>query len=209
MNTKEKILYLSVAALLIGVGFFPLPTFAFTSSYNRPPDGPSPLIFSVTWDSYDEICQGYLVGTWRVQDADGLWYGSIHPSTTLSVVDETIALSPGEYGALAVQCDPGEFDEGASGVGDIGGGMFTITAAAASGAITIPTSTASSFLGNLTSQLGDLGTILMLAFAASMPLFFYVAHKFIDLLDFSDVEDRILKERSRKAMAKTDQLLGK
>jgi hypothetical protein len=46
----------------------------------------------------------------------------------------------------------------------------------------VPTSTASSFTANISSQLGDPGTLLVVGLAAGIPLAFYVIKKLIGLI---------------------------
>ena len=47
---------------------------------------------------------------------------------------------------------------------------------------TIPTSTASSLTANISSQLSDPGTLLVVALAAGIPLAFYVIKRLIGLI---------------------------
>lgn len=203
----QKIIYLTIAALLIGAGFFPLATYAFSFDSNRPPDGPSPLIYSVTWDNYDEVCAGYLVGTWRIQDVNDTWFGPTHPSTTLSITNETIALPEGSYDGTKPICDPGEFDEGSSAITSLSGSFLITAAVAATGAISIPTSTASTFLANISNQLSDLGTLAVLVLAISLTLVFWVIKKIIDVVRFDDEKEADVEYRAEKAMRRTDELL--
>lgn len=47
---------------------------------------------------------------------------------------------------------------------------------------TVPTSTASTLLANVTSQFSDTGTLAVVAIAAGVPLAFYVIRKVIGLI---------------------------
>jgi hypothetical protein len=47
---------------------------------------------------------------------------------------------------------------------------------------TVPTSTVTSLLANVTSQLQDSGTLLILVLAAGIPLAFYVIRRLIGLV---------------------------
>lgn len=47
---------------------------------------------------------------------------------------------------------------------------------------TVPTSTASDFLANVTSTLSDPGLLAVVAVAAAIPLAFYVIHQLIGLI---------------------------
>jgi len=47
---------------------------------------------------------------------------------------------------------------------------------------TVPTSTASDFLANVTSQVADTGTLAVIALAAGIPLAFYVIKRLIGLV---------------------------
>jgi H2-forming N5,N10-methylenetetrahydromethanopterin dehydrogenase-like enzyme len=45
-----------------------------------------------------------------------------------------------------------------------------------------PTSTASSLTANISSQLGDVGTLTLVVLVAAIPLVFYVIHQLIGLV---------------------------
>lgn len=47
---------------------------------------------------------------------------------------------------------------------------------------TVATSTAENLLANVTDQLGDAGTLLLLVMVAAIPLFFYVVKRIIGLV---------------------------
>lgn len=47
---------------------------------------------------------------------------------------------------------------------------------------TVPTSTASQFLANVSSQIADVGTLTVVALAAGVPLAFYVIKRLIGLI---------------------------
>ena len=46
----------------------------------------------------------------------------------------------------------------------------------------VPTSTASQFLANVTSQIADTGTLTVIALAAGIPLAFYVIRRLVGLI---------------------------
>lgn len=47
---------------------------------------------------------------------------------------------------------------------------------------TVPTSTASTFLANVSSQIADVGTLAVVGLAAGIPLAFYVIRRLIGLV---------------------------
>jgi hypothetical protein len=47
---------------------------------------------------------------------------------------------------------------------------------------TVPTSSAAAFLANVSSQIADPGTLLVIALAVGIPLTFYVINRLIGLL---------------------------
>jgi len=216
---KQKLFFLGLAALLITAGFFPPSAFAFTYTPNRPPDGPSPYSATIDgsgltpYERCGQIVTEYpLLGYWRVAESEFETYTSPeYPSTTAST-DFSVPLDVGTYGPPALLCLLDLDGEPYWGEGDLLADGFNITEAppapAATGAITMPTGTASAFLANLSSQLSDPGLTLVIAGVVFLSMIWYIIAFIIGLFKW-DKEGREIKERADRAMKKTDELLGK
>ena len=60
-------------------------------------------------------------------------------------------------------------------------GLVSGVLAHAQNAFTVPTSTAETAMSYITAQLSDPGTLLVVAVAVAIPLFFYAVHQIIGL----------------------------
>lgn len=171
-------------------------------SYERAPAGidiTSPVTFSITLDDYGDIgptCTS-TANYWTIDAstydyADTFYLLDVVASTTL-LNDFVFDLPEGDYIEVELGClfaVPTTQEQAASywvdgqAIEDNGGEIiFTITSAALLEAMfTVPTSTATDVLANVTSTLGDTGFLALLAIAAAIPLVFYVARGIISLV---------------------------
>lgn len=69
-----------------------------------------------------------------------------------------------------------------AGVSGVVGAWLVSSLALATAYFTVPTSTALSLTANVGDQIGDVGTLLIIALAAGIPLSFYVIHQLIGLI---------------------------
>lgn len=70
----------------------------------------------------------------------------------------------------------------ASGAGATIASLLMMNFAHATAYFTVPSSTASTLTANVGDQIGDPGTLLVIALAAGIPLAFYVIHQLIGLV---------------------------
>jgi hypothetical protein len=169
---------------LVATAIFVLPAFAFgATTYVRTPTGSSitsPVSISFTADDFlTEVCPNYPdAQTWAIGILDNIGgddrTGDFVPSSTLS--NSYVVNLPVGYEALDVEtiCD---LDNNLT----IGSG-FTIISASSQPMFTVPTTTATDLTANITSQLGDVGTLALIVIVASIPLAFYVIKKIISLI---------------------------
>jgi len=172
--------------------------------YSRSPSGSgdilSPVSFSVSADDFSELTAGCIPSDyWGISylEKDNLIdvFGSdtaIVSSTLSHVFSVDIPIGK-EITAVAINCadnlnnTPRSLDNygvDLEGHGDPEGSIiFTIISASYSTAMfEVPTTTASDLTANITSQLGDTGTLALIVIVASIPLAFYVIKKIIGLV---------------------------
>ena len=186
MSKRISIIFLS---FLIG----PLISFA-TVSYTRTPSDSgninNPVNISVSIDDiHDLTCD--FPATWGLNfchsgicpETESPYISPWYASTTTSI-SFTATLPVNDYTAISYVCKD-EQAENAGGdylEGDETYTIFTIIAAAVQPTITYPTSTAQSMLAKVSDTLSDNGFLYILIAAAAIPLVFYVASQFIELI---------------------------
>ena len=163
--------------------------------YSRSPSGSgdilSPVSVNVIADNFSDFAEDMIgANYWGIYIGNILPYPDSEcvPSSTLSLshnfdlVDgkyETIATF-GSANLLTCNIEDAEFGYVLEQNYD---GIFTIISASLSTAMfEVPTTTASDLTANITSQLGDTGTLALIVIVASIPLAFYVIKKIIGLV---------------------------